>query len=311
MYYILEIANIVFNIYNNKNGALVHLYKLSKYNNDCQLKEFNSGCIEGIFIVKKGRIMYTHLNQKNDIIEEVYSDIPFELKFLNNKTLISYDKSEILSSDINVQLPSMHTEINISSDNRNEKNEVVKNEVVKNEVVKMEDPNEGLNMDELKRKIEELNKLKDLELNDLENLNDNLHDFENKIIEEKFSVDAEKNKLRTDKEKWDEFKNIFAADKKIYRIMKEQLDNNEIEDIPELFERKYPIFKVLDNNNLLNVEGDIYEYIKLLPEDDSVYIPKNIALKGLFNDNNGPSSISLTELKENNNQTTVDTDDES
>jgi hypothetical protein len=305
MYYILEIANIVFNIYDNKNGALVHLYKLSKYNNNCQLKEFNSGCIEGIFNVKKGKIIYTHLNLKNDIIEEAYTDIPFELKLLNNKTLITCDKPEVLSSDINVQLPSMHTEINISSDKDNKENND------KNEVVKIEDPNEGLNMDELKRKIEELNKLKDLELNDLENLNDNLHDFENKIIEEKFSVDAEKNKLRTDKEKWEEFKNIFAADKKIYKIMKEQLNNNEIEDIPELFERKYPIFKVLDDNNLLNIEGDIYEYIKLLPEDDSVYIPKNIALKGLFNDNNGPSSISLTELKENNNETTVDTDDES
>ena len=93
--------------------------------------------------------------------------------------------------------------------------------------------------------------------------------------------------------------------------MKEQLNNNEIEDIPELFEHKYPIFKVLDDNNLLDNENNIYEYIKLLPEDDSVYIPKNIALKGLFNDNNGPSSISLTELKENNNETTVDTDDES
>jgi len=308
MYYILEIANIVFNIYDNKNGALVHLYKLSKYNNKCQLKEFNSGCIEGIFNVKKGKIMYTHLNLKNDIIVESYSDIPFELKFLGNKKLTSCDKTEFLSSDINVHLPSMHTEINISSDKDNSDK---KNKQEGDKPVVVEDPNEGLNIEELRKKIEELNKLKDIEINDLENLNDNLHDFENKIIEEKFSIDAEKNKLRTDKEKWEEFKNIFAADKKIYKIMKEQLNNNDIEDIPELFERKYPIFKVLDDNNLLNIEGDIYEYIKLLPEDDSVYIPKNIALKGLFNDNNGPSSISLTELKENNNETTVDTDDES
>jgi hypothetical protein len=303
MYYILELANIVFNIYNNKNSALVHLHKLSKYNDKCQLKEFNNGCIEGIFNIKKGKIIYTHLNSKNDIIEEAYSDIPFELKFFNNKVFISDNKTEIPSSDINVQLPTMHTEINISSEKD------IK--VEKNEPVKVEDPNDILNADELKRRIDELTRLKELEINDLENLNDNLHDFENKIIEEKFSIDAEKNKLRTDKEKWEEFKNIFAADKKIYRIMKEQLSNNEIEDIPELFEHKYPIFKVLDDNDLLDNENNIYEYIKLLPEDDSVYIPKNIALKGLFNDNNGPSSISLTELKENNNETTVDTDDES
>jgi hypothetical protein len=95
--------------------------------------------------------------------------------------------------------------------------------------------------------------------------------------------------------------------------MKEQITNEEINEIPELFEKKYPIFKVLDDNNLLDIENDIYEYIKLLPEDDSVYIPKNIALKGLFNEDNGISSISLTELKDNykNYETTIETDDES
>jgi hypothetical protein len=152
------------------------------------------------------------------------------------------------------------------------------------------------------------------ELDDLQNLNQNFHEFQTKVIDEKFNLDAEKLKLKQNKEKWEEFKNIFNADKKIYKIMKEQISKNEIEKIPELFEKKYPIFKLLDENSQLDTPQEIYEYIKLLPDDDSVYIPKNIALKGLFDDdNNGISSISLTELKDNykNYETTIETDDES
>ena len=92
--------------------------------------------------------------------------------------------------------------------------------------------------------------------------------------------------------------------------MKEQFDKDEISEIPELFEKKYPIFSVLDDNNLLDTSSEIYEYIKLLPDDDSVYIPKDIVLTGLFNDNNVVSSISLTELKAANFETTIETDDE-
>jgi hypothetical protein len=76
-----------------------------------------------------------------------------------------------------------------------------------------------------------------------------------------------------------------------------------------------PIWKVPIPSVNFVTSSEIYEYIKLLPDDDSVYIPKNIVLKGLFNDglvNNGISSISLTELRDNNNfETTIETDDES
>jgi chromosome segregation ATPase len=189
-------------------------------------------------------------------------------------------------------LPPINTEITITSQHSKEEEE------------------EEEDIEELRKRIEELSKQKENEVNDLENLNTNLHDYENKIIENKFNVDAEKSKLKHDKEKWEEFKNIFNADKKIYKIMKEQFENNEIDEIPELFEKKYPIFSVLDDHGILDTSSEIYEYIKLLPEDDSVYIPKNIALKGLFNDNI-ISSISLTELQNNNPyETTIETDEE-
>ena len=290
MYYILEVNEKLFNIYNNLNSALVHLFKLSNLKLNCSVKEFNDGCINSIYSVKNQKILFTR-SENNNVISSEYNNLPFELVYqITSGNLPSINNLPSNNeSDIHVQLPPINTEIVITS----EESEV--------------------DIDELKKRIEELNKLKDVEISNLENLNQNLHEQENIVIAEKFSVDAEKNKLKLDKEKWEEFKNIFNADKKIYKIMKEQIANEEIEEIPELFEKKYPIFKVLDENNLLDIPSDIYEYIKLLPDDNSVYIPKNIALKGLFDEDNGISSISLTELKDNykNYETTIETDDES
>lgn len=304
MFYILEVSNSIFNIFSSYDSGIVQLYKLSQLSTDCKLKKFEDGAIIGYYYVDSNKIF--HVYSKNNCIEKSeISEIPFELieevqknevKKIPTKKIL-FNRNKQISSEINVKLPPINTEITITSDNKD-------NEEKKEE--------ESVDLDELKRQIDELSKLKDAEIDELENLNENLHEFENKIIEEKFSVDAEKNKLKRDKEKWEEFKNIFNADKKIYKIMKEQLDNSEIDEIPELFEKKYPIFRVLDDNNLLDTSSEIYEYIKLLPEDDSVYIPKDIVLKGLFNDNNPISSISLTELKESNNfDTNIETDDES
>jgi len=293
MYYILEIDNIIFNIFTNYDSGIIQLYKLSNIcNKTCKLKEFINGAIFGIYEVNNNNILYTS-NKNGEIITEKIKNLPFEL--MNNSSSIlqnsnkqnSSKQFKNLSSDINVQLPPINTEIAITTVN-----------------------DEEIDIDELKNKIDMLNKLKEEEIESLENLNENLHEYENKVIDEKFSVDAEKNKLKRDKEKWEEFKNIFNADKKIYKIMKEQFDKDEISEIPELFEKKYPIFSVLDDNNLLDTSSEIYEYIKLLPDDDSVYIPKDIVLTGLFNDNNVVSSISLTELKAANFETTIETDDE-
>jgi len=289
MYYILEVNEKLFNIYNSLNSALVHLFKLSEYKLSCLVKEFNEGSTISTYSVRNHKILFTRI-ENNSLVTSEYTSLPFELVYKGNiPENIPENVSINSSSDIHVKLPPINTEIVITSE-------------------------ESIDINELKNKIDELNKLKDVEMNNLESLNQNLHEFENKVIEEKFNIDTEKNKLKLDKGKWEEFKNIFNVDKKIYRIMKEQIANEDIEEIPELFEKKYPIFKILDESNLLDIPSEIYEYIKLLPTDDSVYIPKNIALKGLFDDdNNGISSISLTELKDNykNYETTIETDDES
>jgi hypothetical protein len=301
MYYILEIDNVLFNIYDNTDGnkqGLIHLFKLSHFHSNIVLKEYHNGYMRGVYRVKNNQILYSY-SEKNKIITSVVDDLPFELLY-NPVTKIDIQQE---SSDIHVNLPVINTEIQITTDE-------TKQEVSQ----ETKEDDEEIDEEELKKTIAELNRLKEQEMKDLEKLNEGFHEIENDIFEKKAYLTAEKNKLKRNKEKWEEFKNIFNVDKKIYRTMKEKIANKEMEEteIPELFEKKYPIFKVLDENNILDTNSDIYEYIKLLPEDDSVYIPRSTELYGLFNDNPGISSISLTEMKDTAQfETHIDTDDES
>jgi len=305
MYYILELDNVLFNIYDKTDGnkqGLIHLFKLSRFHSNIVLKEYHGGYMKGVYRVKNNQILYSY-SEKNKIITTVVDDLPFELVY-NPTTKINIQQE---SSDIHVNLPVINTEIQITSDETKQETTQQTNEETKED-------DEEIDEEELKKKIDELNKLKEQEMKDLEKLNEGFHEIENEIFESKSTLTAEKNKLKRDKEKWEEFKNIFVVDKKIYRTIKEKIEKGEMDEtaIPELFEKKYPILKVLDENNILDTSSDIYEYIKLLPEDDSIYIPRTTELYGLFNDNPGVSSISLTEMKDTAQfETNIDTDDES
>jgi hypothetical protein len=305
MYYILEINNVLFNIYDKIDGnkqGLIHLFKLSSLHSNIVLKEYHNGYMKGVYRIKNNQILYSY-SEKNKIITTVVDDLPFELLY-NPTTNINIQQE---SSDIHVNLPVINTEIKITTDETKQETTQQTNEETKED-------DEEIDEEELKKKIDELNKLKDQEMKDLEKLNEGFHEIENEIFESKSNLTAEKNKLKRDKEKWEEFKNIFTVDKKIYRTIKEKIEKGEMDEtaIPELFEKKYPILKVLDENNILDTSSDIYEYIKLLPEDDSIYIPRTTELYSLFNDNPGVSSISLTEMKDTTQfETQIDTDDES
>ena len=307
MYYILEVNNVLFNIYDKTDGdkqGLIHLFKLSRINQNVVLKEYHNGYMKGLFHIKNNQILYSH-SEKNKIITTIVDDLPFELVYNPNMKI----DIQLESSDINVNLPVINTEIQITTD---ETKQETKQET--KEDINEDTENEDIDEEELMKKIDELNKLREQEMKDLEKLNEGFHEIENDVFEKRAILTAEKNKLKRDKEKWDEFKNIFNVDKKIYKTIKEKIANKEMDEteIPELFEKKYPIFQVLDENNILDTAEDIQEYIKLLPNDDSIYIPKTAELYGLFNDNPGVSSISLTEMKDTTQfETNIETDDES
>ena len=91
-----------------------------------------------------------------------------------------------------------------------------------------------------------------------------------KLKKEKFNKD--KRQFDKEKEEWVQFKSKLEADKRVYFIIKEQLESGELteDSIPILFQDKYPIFKKLDNDNLLDTSdfltsNDISNYLNILP----------------------------------------------
>jgi len=98
-----------------------------------------------------------------------------------------------------------------------------------------------------------------------------------KLKKEKFNKD--KRQFDKEKEEWVQFKSKLEADKRVYFIIKEQLESGELTEelIPILFQDKYPIFKKLDNDNLLDTSdfltsNDISNYLNILPN----YEQKNL-----------------------------------
>jgi hypothetical protein len=190
MYFILEVDNNIFNIYDDRKEALIHLYKLNKYSKNVHLNEFKNGYINGEYSIKNNIIYYSSLDEKNDVSINKATDLPYEIiknrnsnktvKILTTVTtettettkpiVKTIEKNERESSEINVQLPPINSEINITTDQDNSV-----------------DSPECENLEELKKKIEELSKMKEKEMEELEDLNENFHEFQTKVIDEKFN----------------------------------------------------------------------------------------------------------------------------
>jgi hypothetical protein len=106
----------------------------------------------------------------------------------------------------------------------------------------------------------------------LEDMKDQIDNKQNefKLKKEKFNKD--KRLFDKEKEEWVQFKSKLEADKRVYFIIKEQLESGELteDSIPILFIDKYPIFKKLDEDNLLDsndylTSNDISNYLNILP----------------------------------------------
>jgi len=109
---------------------------------------------------------------------------------------------------------------------------------------------------------EHLAKMKDTLINKQEELKSK----KDKFIKDKRIFDKEK-------EEWIQFKTKLEADKRVYFIIKEQLESGELteDSIPILFQDKYPIFKHMFENKLINENDlicteEINNYIKILPQ---------------------------------------------
>lgn len=172
---------------------------------------------------------------------------------------------------------------------------------------------------DLKKKIEELNKLKEQEAKKLELLEKQVKKKENELISKKYKHAERKRRLKIHQEKWNEFNNKFKSDKNIYFIMKEQIGKGQLDEnkIPELFAKQYPLFKQLDTDNKLNTNEELTAYIDLLSDENKLkldFVPPSNSYGGLFSNDNisrKTSSDSSSEEDESENDLSYDSDSSS
>jgi hypothetical protein len=123
-----------------------------------------------------------------------------------------------------------------------------------------------------------LKNLKDIEKKKLENLQ-YIHDDDiNNFTTNNNELNDEKRFLRTDMERSEEKLRIFESDKSVYRKIKTNIEKNNLaeEKIPELFATKYPIFKFLDEQKMLNTD-EVYEIYCELYDDLYPQVKHNLA----------------------------------
>jgi len=175
---------------------------------------------------------------KNNTIKNIY--------YINSKLKLSETQENLQNNNDNIDNES--SEINIFIPNEKEISEI-----------------NDVNMFELKEKIILLEKIKNNEYDKLQELKKDFISKEEKYTEDKIKINNKKLKLKQEQEKWDSIKKKFEADKKLYFVFKQEIENNirEVEDIPELFINIYPIFEKLDNDKYLNTIQEINKYIEL------------------------------------------------
>ena len=139
----------------------------------------------------------------------------------------------------------------------------------------------SIDMDKYLENIRQLEENTKLYEEKLEDMKDNIQNKQEEFKNKKDKFNKEKRIFDKEKEEWIQFKTKLETDKRVYFIIKEQIDSGELteESIPILFQDKYPIFKNLDDNNLLDrndilTSNDIINYLSVLPN----YENKNIEL---------------------------------
>lgn len=221
------------------------------------------------------------IKDNNDIIgvykklEDAYDFVIFINNFINKKTnvkniiknikIYKYKNNTIKNIYyINLKLKlseiqdNLQNNLDIIDNESSEINIFIPNETAISEI-------NDVNINDLQEKIFLLEKLKDNEFNKLEELKKDFIIKEEKYTEDKIKINNKKLKLKQEQEKWDSIKKKFEADKKLYFVFKQEIENNirEVEDIPELYKNIYPIFEKLDNDKYLNTIQEINKYVEL------------------------------------------------
>ena len=99
---------------------------------------------------------------------------------------------------------------------------------------------------------------------------------DNKIFTKKL------NRQKRKKEKYESLNRKFEADKATYFRIKKDLEDNVLESIPPLFEKKYEILTEMNSNNELDNENSLNIYLSKIPHiNDQVQIENHFFIQFL------------------------------
>lgn len=221
-----------------------------------------------VYIIKDDKDILGVYKKLNDAYDYILFINNYIINKCNGNNIIKYLKIYKYNNNILKNIYNINNELKLIEEiiNYNQFYKIEKNDnILESSDINIFIPNETENINDLQEKISLLEKLQQDEVKKLDELKNNYINKEEKYIEEKVKIDNKKLKLKQEQDKWNTIKKKFEADKNLYFIFKNEINENKRnkEEIPELFKDIYPIFQQLDNEGYLNTLQEINQYIEL------------------------------------------------
>jgi hypothetical protein len=165
-------------------------------------------------------------------------------------------------------------------------NETKTENIINTEFInKLEKENKEIDIDFIKKRIDELTQIKNKENEKIKDIKNNISEKKEIINKEKCDTQTKKYKLKYEKEKWNELKRKYDINYNIYITFKDEIKNKKREhnDIPEIFIHEYNIFEKIFN---LNINKEELFNIYLDEKKNSNEIDLFTKYNNLFEDNN-------------------------
>jgi len=137
-------------------------------------------------------------------------------------------------------------------------------------------------LDRLKQKISNLQNLKEIEENDLSKIETMMENKKENFQKNQIKFNKMQKIKNEKKEKLECLERKFKSDKNTYRKMKIDKEENNLNDVPELFKIKYKILSEMEKNNELDIDNSLQIYLEKIPYIQEVYTIEDEQLMGIF-----------------------------
>ena len=156
--------------------------------------------------------------------------------------------------------------------------------------VKNEEQTSKLDEEKQKKEVDDrIKRKKELEEKTKELLKDEEYQ---KIMQEKIDTKHEINELKQKKKKYEEAKNTYDCDIKLYATFQKEKEKNEQFVIPEIFSLKYELFEKLEKSNRLTFDAFYEEWEVIKPKNNYSMFGSN-PYEDSFVTKNTPEDINI------------------